>query len=139
MEIYTFNRMGRRKVTGKAQDRVVPYLGNGEVHRRVLHFFTHDTLHLTVGLTVYTILDSHGSDRVAGAEPLLADRQISGHSHRSRDPRPSLAERYADDAAYVQAVRVEAERQVAERLLLPADARRAVERAAQGRLDRLTK
>lgn len=57
----------------------------------------------------------------------------------ARDPRPSLAERYADDAAYAQAVHAEAERQVAERLLLPADAQRAVERATQGRLDRLTK
>ena len=55
----------------------------------------------------------------------------------ARDPRPSLAERYADDTAYVQAVRAEAQRLVAERLLLPQDAQRAVDRAAQDRLSRL--
>ena len=53
------------------------------------------------------------------------------------DPRPSLAERYADDAAYVAAVRAAAARLVAERLLLPEDAARAVELAAAGRLAQL--
>ncbi|MBR0778406.1 hypothetical protein JQ625_26540 [Bradyrhizobium diazoefficiens] len=53
------------------------------------------------------------------------------------DPRPSNAERYADDGAYVAAVRREAARQVAERLLLPEDAERAIEAAKQGRLAKL--
>ena len=54
-----------------------------------------------------------------------------------RDPRPSIAERYADDEAYVAAVRREAARQVAERMLLPEDAERAVEAAKQGKLAKL--
>jgi hypothetical protein len=45
------------------------------------------------------------------------------------DRRLSLAERYADNAAYVAAVRAAAARMVAERLLLPEDAERAVEAA----------
>ncbi|TWB01328.1 alpha/beta hydrolase domain-containing protein [Bradyrhizobium stylosanthis] len=53
------------------------------------------------------------------------------------DPRLSIAERYADDGAYVAAVKREAARQVAERLLLPEDAERAVEAAKQGRLAKL--
>lgn len=53
------------------------------------------------------------------------------------DPRLSIAERYADDAAYVAAVRSAAERMVADRLLLPEDAARAVERAAAGSLGQL--
>ncbi|MET0509606.1 MAG: alpha/beta hydrolase domain-containing protein, partial [Burkholderiaceae bacterium] len=55
----------------------------------------------------------------------------------AHDPRPSLAERYGDGAAYVAAVREAAERLVAERLLLPEDAHRALESAAQDRLSRL--
>jgi Alpha/beta hydrolase domain len=53
------------------------------------------------------------------------------------DPRPSIAERYADDTVYVAAVRKEAARQVAERLLLPDDAERAIEAAQQGKLAKL--
>jgi hypothetical protein len=53
------------------------------------------------------------------------------------DPRLSIAERYADNDAYVAAVRREAARQVAERLLLPEDAERAIERATQGKLAKL--
>ena len=53
------------------------------------------------------------------------------------DPRPSLAERYVDDDAYVAAVRREAARQVAERLLLPEDAERSIAAARQGRLAKL--
>ena len=53
------------------------------------------------------------------------------------DPRPSLAERYADDAAYVAAVRAAAAELVAERLLLPADADAIGVRATEGRLDGL--
>ncbi|MFO1270074.1 MAG: alpha/beta hydrolase domain-containing protein, partial [Rubrivivax sp.] len=66
--------------------------------------------------------------------PLAATR---AEREARRDPRLSIEERYADDAAYVAAVRAAAERQVAERLLLPADAQRAVDAAAQGRLARL--
>ena len=56
---------------------------------------------------------------------------------RTKDPRPSIAERYADEVAYVAAVRSAAIRQMAERLLLPEDAQSAVERAAQDRLSQL--
>jgi hypothetical protein len=55
----------------------------------------------------------------------------------SSDPRLSVAERYADNAAYVAAVRAAAARMVAERLLLPQDAERAVELATQDRLSQL--
>jgi hypothetical protein len=53
------------------------------------------------------------------------------------DPRLSIAERYADDEAYIAAVRRAATRLVAERLLLPEDADRAVEAARQGKLAKL--
>ena len=53
------------------------------------------------------------------------------------DPRASLAERYADSAAYVSAVRAAAAEMVAERLLLPMDAERAIELAAQDKLSKL--
>lgn len=55
----------------------------------------------------------------------------------ARDPRPSLAERYADEAAYVAAVRAAAARMVAERLLLPEDAQRAIDAATQDQLAKL--
>jgi hypothetical protein len=60
-----------------------------------------------------------------------AERETSG------DPRLSTAERYADSAAYVAAVRSAAARMVAERVLLPQDAERAIEAAAQDRLSQL--
>jgi len=66
--------------------------------------------------------------------PFAATRAEREAAH---DPRPSLAERYADSAAYVAAVRVAAAQMVAERLLLPQDAERAVEQAAQDRLSQL--
>ena len=53
------------------------------------------------------------------------------------DPRPSVAERYVDDAAYVAAVRAAAADAVAERLLLPADAEALIARAQNGRLAQL--
>jgi hypothetical protein len=56
----------------------------------------------------------------------------------ANDPRPSIEARYADDEAYVAAVRKEAARQLAERLLLPEDAERAVEAAKKGKLAKLT-
>jgi hypothetical protein len=55
------------------------------------------------------------------------------------DPRLSLAERYPSPAAYVDAVRTAAAEMVAQRLLLPMDAERAVELAAQDRLSHLQK
>ena len=58
-------------------------------------------------------------DREGSFLPFAADaaaRQAAG------DPRPSLAERYPGQAAYVAAVRVAADVLAAERLLLPADA-----------------
>ena len=60
-----------------------------------------------------------------------AERNTSG------DPRPSLAERYADNAAYVAAVEKAALQMVAKRLLLPQDAERAIELAKQDKLSRL--
>ena len=55
----------------------------------------------------------------------------------ARDPRASLAERYADEAAYLQALRAAAAQLVAERLMLPQDAQRALDLATQDRLARL--
>ncbi|MCG2592298.1 hypothetical protein LZ009_05835 [Ramlibacter sp. XY19] len=55
----------------------------------------------------------------------------------ARDPRLSLAERYADNAAYLAAVRAAANEMVVERLLLPEDAQRAVEAAEKDQLARL--
>ena len=55
----------------------------------------------------------------------------------ANDPRPSVAARYKDNDGYVEAVRKEAARAVAERLLLPDDAERSVEAARQGTLARL--
>ena len=60
-----------------------------------------------------------------------AEREASG------DPRLSVAERYADNAAYVAAVQKAAAQMVAERLLLPQDAERAIELAKQDKLSRL--
>lgn len=54
------------------------------------------------------------------------------------DPRPSIEELYPTPEAYVAAVRAAAERLVAERLLLPADAEAAVSAARAGRLARLS-
>jgi hypothetical protein len=60
-----------------------------------------------------------------------AERESAG------DPRLSIAERYADEAAYVEAVRKAAAEMVAERLLLPEDAVRAVELATEDKLSKL--
>ena len=53
------------------------------------------------------------------------------------DPRPSIAERWPDQAAYVAAVRASADRLVAERLLLAEDASAMVAAAEVGTLARL--
>src|SRR5262249_14312692 len=50
------------------------------------------------------------------------------------DPRPSLEERYATQRGYVKAVEAAAERLVAERLLLPEDAKAYVEAAGRREL-----
>ena len=55
----------------------------------------------------------------------------------ANDLRPSIEARYANDEAYVDAVKKEVAREVAERLLLPEDAERAVEAAKQGKLAKL--
>jgi Alpha/beta hydrolase domain len=55
----------------------------------------------------------------------------------TNDPRPSIEARYANDEAYVDAVKKETAREVAERLLLPEDAERAIEAAKQGKLAKL--
>ena len=55
----------------------------------------------------------------------------------ANDPRPSIAARYANEEAYVAAVRREAAREIAERLLLPEDAERGIEAARQGKLTKL--
>jgi len=68
------------------------------------------------------------------ALPLAATREAR---LAAGDPRLSIAERYADDAAYVAAVRAAAAAQVAERLLLPTDAEALVARARDGRLSML--
>jgi hypothetical protein len=56
----------------------------------------------------------------------------------ANDPRPSIAARYADDEAYVAAVRRQVARQIAERLLLQEDAERSIEAARQSRLAKLS-
>ena len=66
--------------------------------------------------------------------PLAATRAAR---ESAGDPRPSLAERYTDQAAYAAAVRAAAAEMVAERLLLPMDAERAIELAAQDKLSKL--
>jgi hypothetical protein len=66
--------------------------------------------------------------------PLAATRAEREAAH---DPRPSLAERYADAGAYATAVRAAAAAMVAEGLLLPEDALRAVDLATQDRLAKL--
>lgn len=58
--------------------------------------------------------------------PDRAAREAAG------DPRPSLAERYPDQAAYVAAFRAAAERLAAQRFLLPDDARALVTAAERG-------
>jgi hypothetical protein len=55
----------------------------------------------------------------------------------TNDPRPSIEARYANDEAYVDAVKKETAREVAERVLLPEDAERAIEAAKQGKLAKL--
>ena len=55
----------------------------------------------------------------------------------ANDPRPSIEARYANDEAYVAAVKREAARAVAERLLLEEDAVRSIEAAKQGTLAKL--
>jgi hypothetical protein len=55
----------------------------------------------------------------------------------ANDPRPSIEARYADDEAYVAAVKREAAQAVAERLLLEEDAIRSIEAAKQGTLAKL--
>jgi hypothetical protein len=82
-----------------------------------------------LGYGVGTLFPLQGS--VVPFAATRADREASG------DPRLSVAERYADNAAYVVAVQKAAAQMVAERLLLPQDAERAIELAKQDKLSRL--
>ncbi|OWT80245.1 hypothetical protein CEY04_02185 [Achromobacter sp. HZ28] len=68
------------------------------------------------------------------AVPFAATRAQRDDNH---DPRLSLQERYPSDADYVGAVQTEADRLVAERLLLPEDAKRAVDLAREDKLSQL--
>jgi hypothetical protein len=52
------------------------------------------------------------------------------------DPRPSLEERYGDEASYLRRIEETARRLVAERLLLPEDAKAIVQRARNAQLFR---
>ena len=66
--------------------------------------------------------------------PVAASR---AEREAAKDRRLSLEERYADDAAYVAAVRAAATHMVAEGLLLPQDAERAIGLAAEDRVSQL--
>ena len=55
----------------------------------------------------------------------------------AQDPRLSLEERYANQDAYVEAVKAAAQRFVKERLLLPEDAERNIERAKADKLSQI--
>ncbi|TNC15743.1 hypothetical protein FF100_00240 [Methylobacterium terricola] len=82
----------------------------------------------TRGLAAETLCNQKG-----GVLPFAATKAAAEAAH---DPRPSLEERYPDTSAYVAAVKAAADRMVAERTLLPADAEDMAKDAAQGRLVR---
>jgi hypothetical protein len=71
---------------------------------------------------------------MGGVVPFAATRAERDANH---DPRPSLEERYPTQAAYVAAVGASAERLIAERLLLPADAEASIKAAEADTLARL--
>lgn len=54
----------------------------------------------------------------------------------NRDPRPSLEERYGDEGSYLRRIEETARALVAERLLLPEDAKAIVQRARDAQLFR---
>lgn len=80
----------------------------------------------TRGLAAETLCNQKG-----GVLPFAATRSAAEAAH---DPRPSLEERYPDAGAYAAAVKAAADRMVAERTLLPADAEAMAKAAAEGRL-----
>lgn len=82
----------------------------------------------TRGVAADTLCNQKG-----GVLPFAATK---AEAQAARDPRPSLEERYPDPDAYAAAVRAAAERMVAERTLLPADAEEMAKAAAEGRLAR---
>ena len=55
----------------------------------------------------------------------------------TQDPRLSVEERYANQDAYVEAVKQASQRFVKERLLLPEDAERNIERAKADKLSQI--
>jgi len=69
-----------------------------------------------------------------GVVPFAATR---AERLNAKDPRLSLEERYPQPASYVEAVKSTAARFVQERLLLPEDAERAVQRAQANQLSQL--
>lgn len=97
---------------------------------------------IEVPLATYTGWDPRAEGFGAGAlctnqgsvVPFAATR---GERLAAGDPRPSVEERYPTEDAYVEQVRDAAERLVAERLLLPADAAATVAAAKAGKLSRL--
>jgi hypothetical protein len=99
-------------------------------------------LQLAVPLASYTGWNPRSEGFGAGAlfplngavVPFAATRLQRQAAH---DPRLSVEERYSSGSAYVSAVRAAADRMVAERLLLPEDAQRAVDLASQDRLSQL--
>lgn len=99
-------------------------------------------LQLAVPLATYTGWNPRAEGFGAGTlfplqgavVPFAATR---AQREEARDPRPSVAERYADRAAYVAAVRAAGARMVAERLLLAEDLSRAVAAAQAGTLAQL--
>ncbi|NGM36671.1 hypothetical protein G4G93_22560 [Methylobacterium sp. DB0501] len=68
-----------------------------------------------------------------GVLPFAATKAAADAAH---DPRPSLEERYPEPNAYAAAVKAAADRMVAERTLLPADAAEMAKEADEGRLAR---
>ncbi|OAS25631.1 hypothetical protein A5481_08980 [Methylobacterium platani] len=82
----------------------------------------------TRGVAADTLCNQKG-----GVLPFAATKAAAEAAH---DPRPSLEERYPDAGAYAAAVKAAADRMVAERTLLPADAAEMARDAAEGRLAR---
>jgi hypothetical protein len=63
--------------------------------------------------------------------------QTEAARQNANDPRPSIEERYPNNDAYIEAVRRESTREVAERLLLQEDAERSIEAAQRGVLAKI--
>jgi hypothetical protein len=87
---------------------------------------------MAVPLGTYTgwnLLESAPKDECTAMGSFIPFATTKAERLAAGDPRPSLEERYTTHNRYVQAVEAAAERLVAERLLLPEDARAYVEAA----------